>query len=892
MGQVLRREYGSKRAMLAALLTTGMLAALLALTGLATPAPAYADDLKGSGTSEDPVLIYSTDDLVAWCNKLNTMGVDQERQQYARLMEHLISDSPSGEKYGGAVTDDVINAMNHSDLQVAKFDGNHHLIELQLTGHGALFKTGGQPDGGSRTTIEDLHFIGSVSYGGSAGTLFESIGKRNDPSQDREVSILDCTNQASVSGGTSFTTIVMPDGGSGAGGFIGSFWDNEVGRIAFQRCSNFGEIVCKGGHAGGMAGRIVQLGDENRTGYVDHCTNNGTIKSMDGTFATVKQDDVFNEFGGSAGGLIGHLAFSSATGFEIDFDYNQGDIYSFHAAGYCGGLVGYVDAPEPDENWLSWDNSYNTGSIQPSPFYLYPPSMFGGGLFGHNESIEIDNYFDHSLTLEGSVPSGAVSDTWRNGEIVKRSKFEIDYLDNGDSVVDYIKITDEYNRPSAFPDAFSWPVLKNVGVAKKAKVTRINPVNGSTFEDSAYWNTLVTLPSLSSDLDGYRFAYWTLEPPDEGGFWNEPPEEYKHSDPDDPGQRVYGGSFTVYAYFEPSSTAATLTFDLNNPDEKVYNCTMDPENATKAIVKYEPVGALPTATCVSKTDKNDTRAFLGWATRADGSDPHAEWISEGSDNLGTTTLYAQWADTSVPFEFLTQPEDYTISALAGASHHVFFGITTMWNYSSAHSVWATLQYKSDSGEEYKDIAHRNTGQFFFDIESTKEAEGRYRIKIDYYDHNQLMGTTYSSYARIVLDIPQPEAEVSLISLSEPKLWDEDFNERDSDKNKALGSSSYDIDFKILGDPLPELMGETQGRTRHRIWIEGGPVNTDPGFEVTLTDELKGTLQYQHLVGGPNLYAVRCALDLQLFRRQRRKRTVPHPVRGALRGQHAGRDMGG
>ena len=40
----MKREHGGRRAAFAALLTTGMLAALLALTGIAAPAPAYAAD--------------------------------------------------------------------------------------------------------------------------------------------------------------------------------------------------------------------------------------------------------------------------------------------------------------------------------------------------------------------------------------------------------------------------------------------------------------------------------------------------------------------------------------------------------------------------------------------------------------------------------------------------------------------------------------------------------------------------------------------------------------------------------------------------------------------------------------------------------------------------------
>ena len=125
MGQVLKREHGGRRAAFAALLTTGMLAALLALTGIAAPAPAYAaDQLKGTGTADDPVLIYTTDDLIAWCDRLNAMGEVQERQQHARLMDHLVAPGPDGTVHGGAVTDDVIDEMNHPDLPAAELDGN------------------------------------------------------------------------------------------------------------------------------------------------------------------------------------------------------------------------------------------------------------------------------------------------------------------------------------------------------------------------------------------------------------------------------------------------------------------------------------------------------------------------------------------------------------------------------------------------------------------------------------------------------------------------------------------------------------------------------------------------------------------------------------------------
>ena len=75
MGQVLKREHGGRRGGVRGAAETGMLAALLALTGNCSPAPAYAaDQLKGTGTADDPVLIYTTDDLIAWCDRLNAHG--------------------------------------------------------------------------------------------------------------------------------------------------------------------------------------------------------------------------------------------------------------------------------------------------------------------------------------------------------------------------------------------------------------------------------------------------------------------------------------------------------------------------------------------------------------------------------------------------------------------------------------------------------------------------------------------------------------------------------------------------------------------------------------------------------------------------------------------------
>ena len=50
-------------------------------------------------------------------------------------------------------------------------------------------------------------------------------------------------------------------GGPSAGGFIGSYFDNnnDKGGIVIERCSNFGEILSLEGHAGGMVGSLVTV---------------------------------------------------------------------------------------------------------------------------------------------------------------------------------------------------------------------------------------------------------------------------------------------------------------------------------------------------------------------------------------------------------------------------------------------------------------------------------------------------------------------------------------------------------------------------------------------------------------------------------------------------------
>lgn len=829
MGRVLRREHEDKRLAFAALLTTGMIAALLALAGLAAPSPAYAGILQGTGTAEDPMLIYTTGDLVAWCNELTAMGKDQERQQYMRLMNDLTAPGLDGTEYGGAVTNDVIHKMNHPDLQVAEFDGNGHVIDLQLTSYSALFQTGGKPDNTGVTTIKNLHLFGSVKYNGSAGTLFGSIGEKDNPSENRRIEIADCTNQANVEGGPS------------AGGFIGSYYDNESGEgsIDIERCSNFGDILSPQGHAGGLVGSLVEYSSafwsSSHRSSLEYCSNNGAIKSMGGSFSTfydVNEKDKPETIGGCAGGLVGYLSHKF-TSFVIGHDYNQGEIYSASSIGYSGGLVGFSDTTTDTQHTISY--CYNTGTIKTNA----AEAGHAGGLFGF--TLYHVNNPNGCQTLEGSVPADAVSGT-NNGDIVRR--ITLDFTHGYTDTEPGMYIHDDY------------PVLKDVGVGKYVWVTLINPMNSERERDAyedVYWNKV--LSSSNADApEGYRLAYWTREAPDANGTWSEPPKEYK-GDPDDIHDRIYGGEHIFYAYCEP--TSATVKFDLNAPTG--YTGSMDPKDVQKTFVKNEPVGALPTATCVNSNDKNDTRAFLGWATMADGNDPKAEWISESSDNLydfvksRTVTLYAQWANASLPFDIGSQPEDFLASALADAGdQRISFGFTTVFPIDNCYRYSVQLQYRKDSDDSYEEITDllnsNYNNRLYFALKSPDQAIGDYRIKIDYYELDNFMGTLYTSSANVVLKIPQAEAAVAFIELSN----DDEFG-TNSATDAILGTRTYDVSGIIQGD-LPLLMGDTPSSTSdlvpsnyaYNAWIEGDTMVSNKEYDA---DSRSFMLADQHLKEG-------------------------------------------
>lgn len=789
MGQVLKREHGSKQAAFAALLTTGMLFALLALAGLAAPLPAYADDLQGSGTEDDPTLIYNTDDLIAWCNKLRDMRPSEEHNQHARLMADLVDD--------GCVNDKVITDMNYPDFQAAEFDGNNHLIELRLNSHGGMFETGGMPLGvNTEATIRNINFVGTVSNSVSdsrnAGTVFARVGTPGDEEDDRRIGVWNCTNQATV------------HAYGNAGGFIGSYHDEEHGYISVIYCANFGYVTSENAHAGGMAGSVEQVGGNRRTARVLYCSNNGSIMSQGGTFENRDGE----EFGGSAGGLMGYLSYGSINNFTFGRNYNQGAIESQGGLGYAGGLVGYLDTAYKNGEI---SGCYNTGLIK-----AQASSDQAGGIVGRAQAGGYGVWIAHSLTSRESMPAGAMDDSYHNGTVVDEaqigSAFAVEYLDDHNYVLD--------NAGSYTHSGL--PVFTTTGVGESFTVTLVSPVAGKVSYADAYWNTAVSPDALSAAAyapEGYRLAYWTSEAPDAGSGWSKPPEEFLG---------IVYGDVTLYAYCVPAT--ANVKFDLNAPKNNSGKYVLEPMGdkgsmPNKTIAENEPVGALPVC-YYTGTPVSDGCSFLGWATEQDGSLPTAEWISESSTNLydymdeesQTVTLFAQWGEEGLPaFEILRQPEDCTLSAAAGVPHDAWFDFATSFQTGTTDDFETTLQRKLRAGDDWEDVCSvgHNDTQFTFDIESSDEACYDYRFKIEYRSWPR-EGTVYTSSANIVLSIPQSEAEAAAVVLK-----------GDGADDEVLGTHAYDVSGKIVSD-FEQLMDESvPGGFAHLAWIEGGPDNILP-----------------------------------------------------------------
>ena len=98
--------------------------ALVMIVGL-LPTVAFAADLSGSGTEDDPYLIATADDLVTFRDLVNGAGAGKTSTLYAKLTDNIdlsgqTNWTPIGKAFGGPYSSPVKYA--------GTFDGNGHKV--------------------------------------------------------------------------------------------------------------------------------------------------------------------------------------------------------------------------------------------------------------------------------------------------------------------------------------------------------------------------------------------------------------------------------------------------------------------------------------------------------------------------------------------------------------------------------------------------------------------------------------------------------------------------------------------------------------------------------------------------------------------------------------------
>ncbi|MGN0490626.1 hypothetical protein [Ruminococcus sp.] len=307
-----------------------LLIAVMMLMSLVPLGTFTASGMTGSGTSSDPYVISSADDLKLFATIVN-YGVKNLSAYLTAdidLNSGTVFDS-SGD-YSGDTPSEWTSIGNSSDNAfTGTFDGNGYTIKGLYSTTGGLFGYLGD------ATIQNLNIENStVKANGNNGLLAnESIGT--------DMKIENCSVAGYVEG-------------VNAGGFIG-----RCAYATFADCKASARVNCSG-YAGGYIGMVYE-----RYSFV-RCSNKGNV----------------NSHNSDAGGFIGAASGTSADNSFIDC------CTSASISGYeiSGGFIGSADAD------FSIKNCYKTGYIESNNSMYNKP--FDGAVAGHLECYAtIDNLY-------------------------------------------------------------------------------------------------------------------------------------------------------------------------------------------------------------------------------------------------------------------------------------------------------------------------------------------------------------------------------------------------------------------------------------------------------------------------------------------------------------------
>ena len=388
--------------------------------------------LKGSGSAEDPFLLYSLADLTLMRKAVNTEGglipmEDGSALEAVSAWYKLMADIDLSDAYGK----DAGRSWEPIGTLDLPFDGHflgnrHRISHLYIKGSftencQGFFGAAGSASEVSQLTVEgevlDFRYYAGLIAGTTSGTVSHCVAEGTVSSDSGAYAggiagkggdIFNCINRASVhadleaggiAGENYFFNVVQcinegaVDGNTDVGGIVGVSSGNT------SWCRNTGTIT--GGYdVGGIAGNQNAY-------YVFNCTNEGTVKGdwcAGGISAYARQGSyIFNSVNRGAvsggkyvGGICGNLDSNSSAwgnGCAVRGCVNLGPVEGEESAGsLCGASGG-----ETDSGYLASEvtNSY----------WLYDPGL-GLGMaqgIGDDAGISYDNQPLSDARMKGEV---------------------------------------------------------------------------------------------------------------------------------------------------------------------------------------------------------------------------------------------------------------------------------------------------------------------------------------------------------------------------------------------------------------------------------------------------------------------------------------------------------
>ncbi len=290
-------------------------------------------DIIGTGTEEDPYLIYYLGNLQALSEAVNKGW--QTQGKYFKVMNDI-----------EGVTTPIGSPSKRFE---GNFDGNGHTIDINLTGAGyqALFA-----QLGAGANIHDITVTGNVTCTSSYGAGLVGYITISSPAAAPDIYITNCVNKADV-----FSNSIY------IGGIVGYYYGNvntNAAKLFVTGCVNRGSIT---GNAAYHAGII---GEMQNSCTLNGCVNYGTIDAGNYTGGVAsrsyKRCLVINcankgsvKGKGSTGGVIGYNYDAN-----IYNCYNTGDIIG--GGSYVGGVIGY-SASNTRTGYGIIENVYNAGHV-------------------------------------------------------------------------------------------------------------------------------------------------------------------------------------------------------------------------------------------------------------------------------------------------------------------------------------------------------------------------------------------------------------------------------------------------------------------------------------------------------------------------------------------------